>query len=78
MDDDALVPMEEESGEFEDTYEVATAPASDGLGSVLVVLTSIFLLLSIGMILSRLHTTYDMFKSDDVIKKKLRTIERGR
>ena len=63
--DSGLIPMDEPTGEYDETYEVATAPSAtaDGLGPALVILTSIFLLISIVMISIRLYTAYDLFKS---------------
>ena len=74
---DELVPLEEETGEFEDSYGVAPA-SSDSISAVLVILTSIFLVISIAMIAFRLHTAYDFFKSKEDIQKKERSIRSPR
>ena len=70
---DELIPLEEETGEFED-YGVAPASSDNSISAVLVILTSIFMVISIALIAFRLHTAYDFFKSKDDIQKKEKSI----
>jgi preprotein translocase subunit SecG len=69
--EEELVPMEEETGESHS--EVAVAPGT-GLASVLVILTTIFLLLSILMVAIQLYSVYDIGKSQQAIQAKERMV----
>ncbi len=61
--DELMQPVEEQTGELDQTFEVSknTPVAVDHLATVLIVLTSIFLLFSIIMTSIQLYNVYDLF-----------------
>ncbi|NUM34298.1 MAG: hypothetical protein HUU50_07130 [Candidatus Brocadiae bacterium] len=66
--------VKEETGEYADTYQAEASDASgDGLSVALVVLTAVFLFLSIAMIAVRLYTAYDLGKSEKEIMERERS-----
>ena len=58
---DELVPMEDETGSYENKRKKATVPA-DGVSSALVILTTISLIISIVLIGIQLNTVYGIGK----------------
>jgi len=73
MEEDEV--MKEETGEYSDTYQAdaSETSSSDGLPVALMVLTSIFLFLSIAMIAVRLYTAYDIGKNEKEIMERERS-----
>lgn len=68
MDSDEIV--KEETGEYSETYEMNTPTTGDSLGSALVILTSVFLVLSIILIQLHLYNAYDLLKSEQKIQER--------
>ena len=59
--EDELMAIEDETGEYGGRARSGAVPA-DNMAAVLVILTSIFLIMSILMIGIRLYTAYDFMK----------------
>lgn len=73
--------MEEEFAELEeaggDTAEMQVAAVGGGeTESILVVLTSIFLLIAIALIMIKLYSSYGFFKSEDDLRQEEVRIEK--
>jgi len=73
MPEEVMEEQTGETGEYAGASEFVSAPA-DGLASVLVILTSIFLLISIAMVTIRLYSAYDIGKNPQDVKERERSI----
>lgn len=73
--DDELVPLDSETGEYEDGYVTQSASA-DSFASILVILTTVFLLISIAMLWIRLYSAYDIGKSPQEITQRENSVSR--
>jgi hypothetical protein len=69
--------QEEATGEFHETYEMASASHSEDMSSILIVLTSIFLVVSIFVIAFHLYSVYDIGKDPKKIANKESAIRRN-
>ena len=67
--------MEEATGEYHDTYSAAPH-ATDATNTILVLITTICLILSIFIVMYRLVSEYDLFKSPQDILNRQRNIEK--
>ncbi len=66
--------VREETGEYADTFQSEVSESSgDGLSVALMVLTAVFLFLSISMIAVRLYTAYDIGKNEKEIMERERS-----
>ncbi len=75
MQQDELLPVDEQTGELDQAYDVPkTATAVDHLSTVLIILTSLFLLLSIIMTSIQLYVAYDIGKSKEDIRERERVV----
>jgi uncharacterized membrane protein affecting hemolysin expression len=70
--------LEEATGEYNDTFDIQkTNTVTDTTMSVLIYITTICLILSIGVILYRLYDQYDLGKSTQQIIAKEKEIEKA-
>lgn len=78
--DDLMQPVDEQTGELDQTFEVNknTPVAIDHLATVLIILTSIFLFLSILMTSFQLYSVYDIWKSPQDIQKREQAARSGK
>lgn len=79
MEPEELMEMSDSGETAEVTMASAPPAAASGssVESLLVALTTLMLLLSIGIVSIRLYSTYGIGKSPDVLQKEVRAIERA-